>query len=770
LTHDAFISYPREDKAAADAACATLETAGIRCWIAPRDILPGAEWGATIVDAIDHSAVMVLIFSTNANDSPQIRREVEHAVDKGVMIVPVRIDRAEPMRSLAYFMAGVHWLDALTPPLEHHLQALAISIKAFLSAASANPSRELGQIQPNPASSASLERPGVAVPEPISGRADDEPEKKEQPRGRRTPCRGPLAIAPERAPGRGADEEGSPRTPKEWDRQRQTKELPLGDHASLPRPPTITPETAERRSHEQEGIQHREVDHAPPPEMQKESDGELKKSERPQEYRTFLRRPAGAIPAITAVLLAVVIAWVLVPRQASSPPIAPPVTPSPAPKIAATEALQKGDDAYHQKNYAEALFWYRNAADQGNAQANGNIGRLYFLGQGVPVDYGEAMRWLRRAADQGNADARVHIGVLYEQGRGGLTKDDREAARFYKRAADQGNALAQANLGFFYEQGRGGLTKDDHEAASLYKVAADQGNALAQTNLGIFYEQGRGGLTKDDREAARLYKRAADQGNALAQANLGVFYEQGRGGLTKDNHEAASLYKLAADQGNALAQTNLGIFYEQGRGGLTTDDHEAASLYKLAANQGNALAQTNLGIFYEQGRGGLTKDDREAARLYKLAADQGIAQARYNLGVFYEQGRGGLTKDHQEVAPLFKFAADQGYAPAQYNIRGLYEDGIGVAKEAEFERDKVHARSPADIGEHEVKTPPEPTDPGSHSTRHPPHSKQTALPGKISALTGSTTAQLNRQELARHRSTAETPDRGISGFFRTLFH
>jgi TIR domain len=93
--------------AAADAACATLETAGVRCWIA-RGIFRPVPNGAAIVDAIDYSAVMVLIFSSNANESRQIRREVEHAVSKGVTIVPVRIDQAEPMRSLAYFMAGVH--------------------------------------------------------------------------------------------------------------------------------------------------------------------------------------------------------------------------------------------------------------------------------------------------------------------------------------------------------------------------------------------------------------------------------------------------------------------------------------------------------------------------------------------------------------------------------------------------------------------------------------------------------------------------------------
>ena len=148
LTHDVFISYSREDRLAADAACANLEAAGIRCWIAPRDISPGSEWGEAIVDAIDHSPVMVLIFSSNSNESPQIRREVERAVSKSVTIVPVRIEQVEPTRSLAYFMAGVHWLDALTPPLEQHLQRLAVSIKAFLAAVPANAPSETEQIPP----------------------------------------------------------------------------------------------------------------------------------------------------------------------------------------------------------------------------------------------------------------------------------------------------------------------------------------------------------------------------------------------------------------------------------------------------------------------------------------------------------------------------------------------------------------------------------------------------------------------------------------------
>jgi hypothetical protein len=129
---DVFISYSHVDKATADATCATLEQAGIRCWIAPRDIMPGDEWGAAIVKAIDQCRAMVLIFSSNANSSKQIRREVERAVNAGVPIVPVRIENVAPTEAMAYFMSTVHWLDAMTAPLEDHLQRLVRSIKALL--------------------------------------------------------------------------------------------------------------------------------------------------------------------------------------------------------------------------------------------------------------------------------------------------------------------------------------------------------------------------------------------------------------------------------------------------------------------------------------------------------------------------------------------------------------------------------------------------------------------------------------------------------------
>lgn len=133
MAHDAFISYSSHDKTVADAATALLESRGIRCWIAPRDVTPGMDWGSEIIDAINGARVMVLVYSASANESGQIRREVERGVHKGIPIVPFRIEDVPMSKSLEYFISAQHWLDALTPPLEQHLDYLARTVTLLLS-------------------------------------------------------------------------------------------------------------------------------------------------------------------------------------------------------------------------------------------------------------------------------------------------------------------------------------------------------------------------------------------------------------------------------------------------------------------------------------------------------------------------------------------------------------------------------------------------------------------------------------------------------------
>ena len=132
MAHDAFISHSARDKPYADAICAKLESRGIRCWIAPRDVRPGMEWGAAIVEAVDGARVMLLVFSSQANSSPQISREVERAVHKGVIVIPVRVEDVKPAGNLEYFLGTPHWLDAITPPFERHLESIADSTKYWL--------------------------------------------------------------------------------------------------------------------------------------------------------------------------------------------------------------------------------------------------------------------------------------------------------------------------------------------------------------------------------------------------------------------------------------------------------------------------------------------------------------------------------------------------------------------------------------------------------------------------------------------------------------
>ncbi len=155
MAHDVFISHSAKNKTTADAVCAILESNGIRCWIAPRDVTAGMEWGECIIEAIEQSRIMVLVFTAEANASSQIRREIERAVNRGVAILPLRVENVIPSRGLEYFIGNLHWLDALTPPLEAHLLNLADTVKRLLNRTDL---RDLSRTQPAADASSKSER------------------------------------------------------------------------------------------------------------------------------------------------------------------------------------------------------------------------------------------------------------------------------------------------------------------------------------------------------------------------------------------------------------------------------------------------------------------------------------------------------------------------------------------------------------------------------------------------------------------------------------
>src|SRR4030088_2703871 len=127
-----FISHSSKDRATADAICSHLESAGINCWIAPRDIEPGATWTKGIMQGLDACRVLILVFSEHANDSDHVQREVAQAFSSGLAVIPFRIKDVLPNQSLSYFLDTVQWLDASAPPLQKHLGTLSERVKKLL--------------------------------------------------------------------------------------------------------------------------------------------------------------------------------------------------------------------------------------------------------------------------------------------------------------------------------------------------------------------------------------------------------------------------------------------------------------------------------------------------------------------------------------------------------------------------------------------------------------------------------------------------------------
>ncbi|MBO4652834.1 MAG: toll/interleukin-1 receptor domain-containing protein [Lachnospiraceae bacterium] len=121
---DVFLSYSSKNKNVADAVVAEFEQHGIRCWYAPRDIVPGQEWVSAIHDAITACSLFVLIYTDSSNESKQVANEVALAFNSGKTLIPFRLSDAEMSSELEYYLTRVHWLDAVNPPLRQSIENL----------------------------------------------------------------------------------------------------------------------------------------------------------------------------------------------------------------------------------------------------------------------------------------------------------------------------------------------------------------------------------------------------------------------------------------------------------------------------------------------------------------------------------------------------------------------------------------------------------------------------------------------------------------------
>ena len=145
--------------------------------------------------------------------------------------------------------------------------------------------------------------------------------------------------------------------------------------------------------------------------------------------------------------------------------------------------LKKGYAAYNSGDYVTALSEWKPLAEQGNAEAQYNLGVMYDNGFGVIEDDREAVKWFRLSAEKGHADAQHNVGVMYDDGQG-VIEDDKEAVKWFRLAAEQGDAESQHSLGVMYGNGEG-VIEDNVYAHMWLNLAAADGNEDARTNKDI---------------------------------------------------------------------------------------------------------------------------------------------------------------------------------------------------------------------------------------------------------------------------------------------
>ena len=420
-------------------------------------------------------------------------------------------------------------------------------------------------------------------------------------------------------------------------------------------------------------------------------------------------------------------------------------SPEPRLKYQYGRALQKADQL------KEAMTWYRNAADQGYAAAEFNVGLLYATGKGVEKNEAEAAKWYRKAADQGSAVAQYHLGTFYLMGIG--VQEDREHAfQWFMKSAEQGLPVAQKLVSESFTQGWGtgrnldkkkewllrsakagyygcpqvivdridrDLLKNTRDLiaksrrAFCYQEMRDFANALKYRNLliqetdptdtlmlmihklplvQILAELGRPG----EAEALLIEAKRFDWDKAGAPSKiLDVEYYERKLVEAKESQSVEKaekeLSKALEDLEKRAHADGSDTFKEgmsaYGRGDVAT----ALEKFSQLGEKGDPRAQFVLGEMYEKGRG-VAQDDTQAASWYRKSAEQGYAKAQNSLGIMYAMGRG-VKQDGAEAVRWFSKGANQGYAFAQHSLGRAYALGLAGVQRNPVEATKWYRKA-----------------------------------------------------------------------------
>ena len=192
-----------------------------------------------------------------------------------------------------------------------------------------------------------------------------------------------------------------------------------------------------------------------------------------------------------------------------------------------------------------------------------------------------SLEWYRQKAEQGDANAQCKLGEHYEY------EDSEKAKHWYLKAAEQNHVDAMRNLSLLYAQGD---RYDEKESAKWLAKAAKLGDPEALTVLSMY---STGKTLPEDEELEELYRREAQKDDPNAIYELGCNYLYGRGGVPQDREKAVVYLIEAADREHDDAMYEVAQCYENGWG-VYKDEDEAIYWYRVASSYGNDMAKERL--------------------------------------------------------------------------------------------------------------------------------------------------------------------------------
>ena len=345
--------------------------------------------------------------------------------------------------------------------------------------------------------------------------------------------------------------------------------------------------------------------------------------------------------------------------------------------------LQKKDPEHN----AERVFdLHLAAARAGIVVSQSQVATCYYNGAGCDRDYAEAVRWYKAAADGGDEDAMLGLANCHERGRG-TPVNEKEALRWYRQASRSSNP----DIAAVGERGVARLSSDD--AVSILRTRAEAGDIIAMYDLAQRLDEGKG-VAKDPKEAVKWWGKAAKVPGLrkdVGPLQIGAWVQYGVHlldgvGVDRDAGEAAKWLKKAAEDTEekdnlgltdanlklkALACRRLAECYDRGDG-VPRDLRQATTWYQAGAMNGDIESNLELGDRFADGRAGY-KDPFGPQRWYERAALRGSAEGAYRAGMTYARS-GAMWRSKAEQ--WLKKAQDMGHPKAEQALRDLRAGAI----------------------------------------------------------------------------------------------